>query len=200
MSVFSYIFFYDNINYHNLVIIVLLDIIFIKGALFNFTIVGYDASGDDASGDASGDDKDEDDKDAAGDVAGDVKRAAAGPSIKKKKKIGKISIEFDENFCPFLTVRKKQCSISTIDGAYCKRHTTFIANKKKDAVMAKNKVTMAEDKDTIATLKRELEIAAAQARQAARDFEVLALEKMMIEKFDEMMGKLDEMNVSSASK
>ncbi|KAJ1620654.1 hypothetical protein T492DRAFT_379696 [Pavlovales sp. CCMP2436] len=97
-------------------------------------------------------------------------------------------------------LRERQCSVSTIDGAYCKRHTTFIANKKKDAVMAKNKVTMAEDKDTIATLKRELEIAAAQARQAARDFEVLALEKMMIEKFDEMMGKLDEMNVSSASK
>ncbi|KAJ1632775.1 hypothetical protein T492DRAFT_838154 [Pavlovales sp. CCMP2436] len=118
-------------------------------------------------------------------------------SIEKKNK---FVIELSgEECCAFITKRGrgKQCSRKRV-GAYCKHHEKSMA---KDAMMAKDKALNCEKDATIAKLNRELELATANAaRQATRNFEDLALQKMMVDQMDAMMGKLDTLNMSSASK
>ncbi|KAJ1622239.1 hypothetical protein T492DRAFT_1149197 [Pavlovales sp. CCMP2436] len=149
-----------------------------------------DASDDDASSDY------DDTSTSIVETAGTSMLTPIKSSIEKKKFVIELSAA---ECCAFITKRGrgKQCSRKRV-GAYCKHHEKSMA---KDAMMAKDKALNCEKDATIAKLNRELELATAYAaRQATRNFEELALQKMMVEQMDAMMGKLDTLNMSSASK
>ncbi|KAJ1619895.1 hypothetical protein T492DRAFT_848217 [Pavlovales sp. CCMP2436] len=99
---------------------------------------------------------------------------------KVKKEAKEVTI--DTSLCFAITTKNKQCRNTLKDGGgdYCTRHAKVVARIKKEIELKdENDVALKDKDETIAILKRDIELAESKTMEAIRNMEALAELKTM---------------------